>query len=94
MLTEQTYVSAQLDRIESRMRRVETRLTKYIEAQGVDTGARKPHMEHGDMIAPGYFCTLADLFDNVPREVQTRGEAVEVMVGDRRVAIIYPEDKS
>lgn len=60
--------NAQLSEIMDRCRRIETRLTKYLEIQGFDTRVRKPDWEDGEIIVPSLSVSVQDCIAVVPRE--------------------------
>lgn len=49
-----------------RARRTETRLTRFIEAQGFETGVRKPYWSDGAVVVPSFYTTLQDIIACVP----------------------------
>lgn len=49
-----------------RVRRIETRLTKYLEAQGFDTGAVKPVWRDGVVYLPSGACSIHDILRATP----------------------------
>jgi hypothetical protein len=51
-----------------RLRRIETRLTKYMEWQGFATGVHKPEFSEGDVIIPSKAASLLDILTAVPDE--------------------------
>lgn len=76
-----------LKSIERRTCRIETRLTKHIAATGGDTGGRRPMLSGDEIIAPGYFCTIADLMDVVPSG--RGGEQFPVKIDGKVVATLH-----
>jgi len=57
-------VSETLDRV----RRIETRLTKYLEHIGFATGAQRPTWVDGVVMLPSMDCSLRDILATVPRD--------------------------
>lgn len=55
-----------IDEIADRTRRIETRITKYIESQGVDTGVRRPTWSRGDVSVPSLDTSLRDILAAIP----------------------------
>ena len=51
-----------------RMRRIETRLTKYMKAQGFDTHPARPVFDRGDVTIPSRDCTLREIMSVVPED--------------------------
>lgn len=60
--------SAQLNEIMDRCRRIETRLTKYLENQGFDTKVRRPEWDDGDIIVPSLTVSMQDCLSVVPHD--------------------------
>ncbi len=52
-----------------RMRRVETRLTKFLVSIGFDTGVRQPIWNDGVIEVPSPACSLVDILSVVPDDV-------------------------
>ena len=82
--------SDKLDEAVTRLRRIETRLTRYLSAIGHDTGARKVTRVREDLIAPGYHTTLSDLFSMVGPTERGFGTGFCVYIGDDHIATIFP----
>lgn len=51
-----------------RMRRVETRITAFLEAQGFDTGVRRPRWADGDILVPSAQSSLQDILNTIPED--------------------------
>lgn len=71
-----------------RVRRIETRLTRYLEAQGFETGARKPTFHKGTLIVPTKAISLNDMLGAVP-EGWSSEEEIEVIFEGKRITSIY-----
>lgn len=68
-----------------RVRRIETRLTQLLIAQGIHTDAQRPIFNEGSVLVPSIHCSLKEIVDSVPGNWQ---EPVSVFVGTDRVATI------
>lgn len=53
--------------IKDRCRRLETRLTKYLETQGFDTQRRMPLWKNGEIAIPSMECSVADIMSVIPK---------------------------
>lgn len=56
----------QMKEIQDRLRRIETRLTKYLESVGFETNIRRPTFRDGMIVVPSLMTTLADCVNVVP----------------------------
>jgi len=65
-----------------RTRRMETRLTKFLEEQGFDTKVRRPVWRSGEIIIPSMACSFKDAMSVVP---DTWGP-------DRPIAIVHHDE--
>lgn len=72
-----------LQEVRDRARRTETRLTRYLEHQGVDTKATKPRFDHQTHTVhmPSPDCSVRDAMAAVPPLIRTRVLTVNLMVG-------------
>lgn len=77
-----------LSEILSRTRRIETRLTAFIESQGVQTKGQKPEYLHGRLQIPTPNCSIKECLDAIPAEA--RNQTVHVYVGSEHVTSIVP----
>ena len=60
-------IADKISDVHLRMRRIETRLTKYIEAQGFDTGCQRSRMVvDGVVEVPSPACSLKEIIGLVP----------------------------
>ena len=82
--------SEKIDEAVARLRRIETRLTRYLSDTGHETGARKVARVRDDLIAPGYHTTLSDLFSMIGPAERSFGGEFFVYVDDVHVATLYP----
>jgi len=73
----------QLKEVVDRTRRIETRLTKFMVAQGFETGARKPVWSEGDhsIVVPNASTSLADCIEAFPAELGNLDAAAVVHEG-------------
>lgn len=55
-----------LSELRDRMRRVETRLTKFMEAQGFDTGTKRSRWDRGVVHVPSAQTGLKDILETIP----------------------------
>lgn len=79
---------SKMTEVVDRCRRMETRLTKYLEAQGFDTGASRPVWRDGTIITPSIDCSMRQLLAVVPA-TWPREEEIFVSVRGALVASIY-----
>ena len=70
-----------LKEVLARSRRTETRLTRYLEGQGVDTGIQRPFWRNGKIIIPTPAVTIESIVQTVPRS-WAAGEQVDVVRAD------------
>lgn len=55
-----------LKEIADRCRRMETRLTKFLEVQGFDTKVKKPEWLDGTIEIPSMSCSVKDILSVIP----------------------------
>lgn len=69
--------------VRDRARRTETRLTRYIQSQGVDTGAMRPRFDPvtGTVHMPSPDSTVRDVIACVPPLMRASTTTVNLMVG-------------
>lgn len=61
--------AAQSKEVLDRVRRMETRLTRYLESQGFDTKTRKPYWKaDGTVVIPSLATSIADCLAVVPKD--------------------------
>lgn len=63
-----TFTVAQTKEVMDRMRRMETRMTRFLELQGFDTKVKRPVWEAGYVQVPSMACSLHDMLGAVPPE--------------------------
>ena len=83
-MTADITMAKQVQEILDRTRRTETRLTRYLEAQGVRTGAAQATWEHGRVIVPSPGVSIRDVFKAVPRDWPLDAR-IEVWCGESRL---------
>lgn len=74
-----------IQEIIDRCRRIETRLTRYMEWSGFDTQSKMPLWDNGKVIVPSVDVSLRHVLAAIP---DTWNNHVVIWHGDRRVAII------
>jgi len=85
--------SDKIDEAVTRLRRIETRLTRYLTSLGSDTGARMPvFTRNGEIEAPGFHVTLADMLATVPPSDRHAYDGIPVFINGVEVATLYPAD--
>ncbi len=63
----------QVDQIKEtfdRTRRIETRLTRYLEAKGFETKVQKPLWDRGTVQIPSMACSVKDILEAIPPGVR------------------------
>lgn len=56
------------EEIVDRLRRVETRLTRFMEANGFDTEAARPVLHRGAITIPNISVSLKDTLETIPKD--------------------------
>lgn len=81
--------ASQLQEVVDRTRRIETRLTKWLTANGFETGARKPVWNEADhsIVVPNASTSLADCLDVFPAELGDL-DAAAVVHGGRLLGYV------
>lgn len=77
--------------IKDRTRRIETRVTRWLESQGFDTEVKRPTWSDGAIIAPTRACSLNDCLAAVP-DNWPKGSEIDVFVHDDYLMTISFED--
>lgn len=75
------------DEMVHRLRRIETRLTKFLTAIGHETGALKPERDGNAVHVPGYYTALSDILALIPPE--DRPCKLDVYLEHRCIATVY-----
>jgi hypothetical protein len=84
---------ADLKEIKDRLRRTETRVTKWLESQGFETGVQRPHWEAGKIEVPSSSCSIKDLLSAIPETWDGESEIVVRVKGDYLMSVyLHPED--
>lgn len=76
--------------IVERCRRIETRLTKFLESQGFDTHVKRPFWNGKAVVIPSLGCSVQDMLSAIPAD--HREDGVPVVNQGVVVMFIYPED--
>jgi hypothetical protein len=69
-----------------RCRRMETRLTRFLESQGFDTKARRPTFVKGMLFIPSMACSIQDCVAAIPSD--ERGKEVGIYHQDDFIGYI------
>lgn len=79
--------------IKDRTRRVETRVTRWLESQGFETNIQKPAWHEDRLIVPTSACSLVDCLSIIPPE-WPNDKGIDVYVHDDYLMTVYlsPED--
>lgn len=83
-------MESKMTEVIDRCRRMETRLTKYLEAQGFDTGTKRPIWRDGTIVAPSIDCSMRQLLGVVPPNWPTEEEIYVSVKGDLALSIYLP----
>lgn len=81
---------SKMTEVVDRCRRMETRLTKYLESTGFDTGTKRPVWRDGTIVVPSVDCTLRSLLDVVPHSWPADDEIFVSHKGELVVSILLP----
>lgn len=65
-MTHDTQLHDQMKEVADRTRRIETRLTRYLEKQGFDTQTQRPVWRNGQIDIPTMACSVHDVMAIVP----------------------------
>lgn len=77
-----------LNEVHERMRRVETRLTRLVEALGVDAGGKRPLWNDGVIVVPSLACSLHQIAATVPAGWD-RTKRVEIQFNGQTILSIF-----
>lgn len=83
-----TRLDDQMKEIVDRCRRIETRITKFLETQGFDTKVRRPHWQHGVITIPSMSCAMNDCLSVVPSDWDPN-EEILVVHQDKEIMSFY-----
>ena len=72
----------------NRTRRIETRLTKFLEEQGVDLETRKPYWNGKAIILPNPSCALSEIIAAIPPTLD-EGDEIKVYYHQKFMVSIY-----
>ena len=74
-----------------RTRRIETRLTKFLEEQGLDLETRKPYWNGRAIILPNPACALAEIMAAIPEKLPIDQE-IPVYYHQKFVVSLYRDE--
>jgi len=74
-----------------RLRRIETRLTKFLETQGFETGRQKPIWRRGEIELPDPHTSIQDILNAIPDQWH-RDSAITLKFKGRVICTLYPPD--
>lgn len=80
-------MAEQLKEVVDRCRRVETRVTKFLELQGFDTKTRKPTWRDSAVHIPSLSCALREVLETVPAGWDSR-RAIPILHHGELVAVV------
>lgn len=80
----------QIKEIADRCRRMETRLTKFLEIQGFDTKTQKPVWKHGVIDIPSMLCGVSDILAVVPSDWNRDDELIVIHKGEEVMCLFLP----
>ena len=80
-------IARKISDIHDRCRRIETRLTKYLEDRGFDSQTSRPEVKDGALHIPSPACSLKDILDALPAD----GLVYDVFVHGDLLATITKE---
>lgn len=76
--------------VADRCRRMETRLVKFLEAQGFDTGTKLPVWRDGTIVAPSIDSSMRQLLSVIPHDWPVDEEIYVAVKGDLVMSIYLP----
>lgn len=83
-------IDERIAEIHERSRRIETRLTKLVEAMGVDAGGLRPVWDEGRIVLPSLACGLRDIISAVPRNWSRDEEIFLIHKGEQVGSFFLP----
>lgn len=84
-------IEVQLKEITDRCRRMETRLTKFLEAQGFDTQVRRPvFLTSGEIQIPSISCSITECLSVVPPDWDAEKEIFVTHKGEAVMSLFMP----
>lgn len=78
--------------IVDRTRRIETRLTRFLESQGFDTQVQKPVWRNGQIDIPTAACSIHDCLEVVPKDWKSDQEIEVYHKGEFVMAFFLTPD--
>lgn len=86
-------IEIELREIKDRCRRMETRLTKFLESQGFETKVKRPTWREGCVFIPSLECSIKDILSVVPTDWPS-GDAVIVSHHGRELFDMYKTEEN
>ena len=77
-----------ISEVKDRCRRIETRLTRFLEAQGFDTQRKMPTLRGNEVSIPSMECSLADILSVMPPPPALGHNSVVVTHKGETVAVL------
>lgn len=84
-------MTEQIKEIADRCRRMETRLTKFLEQQGFDTRVKRPEWSKGTVEVPSDSCSIKDILSVVPDNWDRDKEIIVIHKGKEVMALYLPD---
>lgn len=81
----------QIKEIADRCRRMETRLTKFLEDQGFETKVKKPDWKFGEIHIPSESCAIKDILAVVPPDWDHDDEIIVYHKGQEICSVFKPK---
>ena len=83
------FTDQQAKEVVDRLRRLETRVTKFMEAQGFETQARRPRWSEDGIVAiPNPSCAIKDFMATIPESWDPE-EGIEIYFRDQWMGTFY-----
>jgi hypothetical protein len=84
-------VLEKLENIERRVIRVESKLSQFMEEQGIKVGALRPIWKDGDIILPSLACTTKALVSVIPNDWPPEDEVAVFFDGEHIMSVYRGE---
>lgn len=83
-----------LKEIADRCRRMETRLTKFLESQGFDTRVQRPvFLVTGEVRIPSMACSIQECLASIPPDWDPNREIIVTLHGETMMSLFVTEDR-
>jgi hypothetical protein len=82
------WLQQDIKEIKDRLRRTETRVTKWLESQGFETGVQRPQWQNGLIEVPSSACSFKDCLAVIPDNWPHTDE-IEIRVKDEFLMAVY-----